>query len=51
MKFKPIRDQVMVITDASSGIGLVTARHAAKKVALFLGAGLGLTLLTDRKGI
>lgn len=29
-KLKPLRDQVIVITGASSGIGLVTARTAAK---------------------
>jgi NAD(P)-dependent dehydrogenase (short-subunit alcohol dehydrogenase family) len=30
MKHKPLRDQVIVITGASSGIGLATARMAAK---------------------
>src|SRR5262252_2022884 len=30
---KPIRDQVIVITGASSGIGLTTARYAAKRGA------------------
>jgi short-subunit dehydrogenase len=30
LKFKPIHDQVMVITGASSGIGLATARLAAR---------------------
>lgn len=29
--FKPLRNQVIVITGASSGIGLVTARMAAKQ--------------------
>jgi short-subunit dehydrogenase len=29
-KFKPLREQVIVITGASSGIGLATARRAAK---------------------
>jgi short-subunit dehydrogenase len=33
MQLKPIREQVMVITGASSGIGLVTARMAAKRGA------------------
>src|SRR4051812_35089663 len=32
-KLKPIRKQVMVITGASSGIGLATARLAASKGA------------------
>jgi short-subunit dehydrogenase len=31
MPLKPLRDQVMVITGASSGIGLVTAKHAARE--------------------
>ena len=39
MKLKNLADQVMVITGASSGIGLVTARMAAKKgVRLVLAA-------------
>jgi NAD(P)-dependent dehydrogenase (short-subunit alcohol dehydrogenase family) len=33
MILKPIREQVIVITGASSGIGLVTARHAAARGA------------------
>jgi short-subunit dehydrogenase len=33
MQLKPIKEQVMVITGASSGIGLVTARMAAKRGA------------------
>lgn len=33
MHLKPIKDQVIVITGASSGIGLVTARMAAKRGA------------------
>jgi NAD(P)-dependent dehydrogenase (short-subunit alcohol dehydrogenase family) len=33
MKLKPLSDQVMVITGASSGIGLATARRAAAKGA------------------
>ena len=30
VKLKPLADQVIVITGASSGIGLATARKAAK---------------------
>src|SRR6195952_1648841 len=33
VKLKPIKDQVIVLTGASSGIGLVTARMAAKRGA------------------
>ena len=33
MKLKKLKDQVMVITGASSGIGLVTARLAAGRGA------------------
>jgi NAD(P)-dependent dehydrogenase (short-subunit alcohol dehydrogenase family) len=33
LRLKPVRDQVIVITGASSGIGLVTARMAAKRCA------------------
>jgi short-subunit dehydrogenase len=33
VKLKPIRDQVIVITGASSGVGLATARMAAKQGA------------------
>ena len=33
MKLKPLQGQVIVITGASSGIGLVTARMAAKQGA------------------
>lgn len=33
MQLKPIKEQVMVITGATSGIGLVTARMAAKRGA------------------
>jgi NADP-dependent 3-hydroxy acid dehydrogenase YdfG len=32
-KLKPVKDQVMVITGASSGIGLTTARMAAERGA------------------
>ena len=31
MRLKPLRDQVIVITGASSGIGLATARMAARR--------------------
>jgi NAD(P)-dependent dehydrogenase (short-subunit alcohol dehydrogenase family) len=30
IRLRPVREQVMVITGASSGIGLVTAKHAAR---------------------
>ncbi len=33
VSLKPSREQVMVVTGASSGIGLVTARMAAKRGA------------------
>ncbi len=33
LKLKPLRDQVIVITGASSGIGLVTAQEAARRGA------------------
>lgn len=33
LKLKQLKDQVIVITGASSGIGLVTARMAAEKGA------------------
>ena len=33
MKHKPLREQVIVITGASSGIGLATARMAAERGA------------------
>src|SRR5436190_21011831 len=33
IKLKPLKEQVIVITGASSGIGLVTARMAAKRGA------------------
>ena len=33
IKLRPLNEQVMVITGASSGIGLVTARHAARRGA------------------
>jgi NAD(P)-dependent dehydrogenase (short-subunit alcohol dehydrogenase family) len=33
IKLRPLDEQVMVITGASSGIGLVTARHAARRGA------------------
>jgi short-subunit dehydrogenase len=33
IQLRPMRDQVMVVTGASSGIGLVTAKHAAQQGA------------------
>jgi NAD(P)-dependent dehydrogenase (short-subunit alcohol dehydrogenase family) len=42
IRLKPVREQVMVITGASSGIGLVTAKHAAR-----LGAGVVLAARND----
>ena len=33
-RLKPVKDQVLVVTGASSGIGLVTARMAAKEGTL-----------------
>jgi NAD(P)-dependent dehydrogenase (short-subunit alcohol dehydrogenase family) len=30
LRLKPLDEQVMVITGASTGIGLVTAKHAAR---------------------
>ncbi|GEM_PF-5388996 len=35
ISLKPLKNQVIVITGASSGIGLVTARMAAHKGAWF----------------
>jgi NADP-dependent 3-hydroxy acid dehydrogenase YdfG len=36
LKLKPINEQVTVITGASSGIGLATAKLAAQKGAMVL---------------
>jgi short-subunit dehydrogenase len=50
MRLKPLADQTMVITGASSGIGLVTARKAAKKGARLVLAARSdddLSLLVD----
>ena len=33
LRLKPLKEQVIVITGASSGIGLVTARMAARRCA------------------
>lgn len=38
LKLKKLKDQVIVITGASSGIGLVTARMAAEKGAKVVAA-------------
>lgn len=38
IKLKKLKDQVIVITGASSGIGLVTARMAAEKGAKVVAA-------------
>src|SRR6266566_5808136 len=50
MRLKPLADQTMVITGASSGIGLVTARKAARKGARLVLAARSeddLSLLVD----
>lgn len=50
MKLKKLKDQVIVITGASSGIGLVTARMAAKagaKLVLAARSALALAALAD----
>src|SRR5262245_20750220 len=40
-RLKPLQEQVLVITGASSGIGLVTARAAARQGARLVLVGLG----------
>jgi NAD(P)-dependent dehydrogenase (short-subunit alcohol dehydrogenase family) len=44
---KPLHDQVIVITGASSGIGLVTARTAARRGARVIAAARNEQALTD----
>jgi short-subunit dehydrogenase len=44
---KPLRDQVIVITGASSGIGLLTAGHAAKAGATVVLAARSAAVLSD----
>jgi short-subunit dehydrogenase len=47
VKLKKLRDQVLVITGASSGIGLVTARMAAKRGARLVLAARNESALTE----
>src|SRR5687768_6085609 len=47
IRLKPLRDQVMVITGASSGIGLVTAKHAAHEGARVVLAARNESALRD----
>jgi NAD(P)-dependent dehydrogenase (short-subunit alcohol dehydrogenase family) len=47
IQLRPIRDQVIVITGASSGIGLVTAKHAAREGARVVLAARNETALRD----
>ena len=47
IKLKKVRDQVIVITGASSGIGLVTARMAAERGAKVVGAARNETALRE----
>lgn len=50
LKFKPLSDQVLVITGASSGIGLATARAAAARGARVVLAARNLGALEDAAG-
>ena len=48
VKLKRLSEQVVVITGASSGIGLVTAREAARRGAkLVLAARAGIKVVQD----
>jgi short-subunit dehydrogenase len=47
IQLKPIAEQVLVITGASSGIGLVTAKHAARQGARVVLAARNETSLRD----
>jgi NAD(P)-dependent dehydrogenase (short-subunit alcohol dehydrogenase family) len=47
---KPLDEQVMVITGASSGIGLVTAKHAAQRGACVVLAARNEKARTSTRG-